>query len=72
MRRGMKKTRAITVRRYAARLIDLYEYLASFTGGGLNDKIGVRELNKILLNSIPNIWYKQAYTQGFDYESITF
>ena len=38
----------------------------------MTDKIGVTEINEILLNSIPNIWYKQAYVQGFDCESITF
>ena len=34
------------------------------------DKIGVTELNKILKNSIPNIWSKQAYVQGFYCKSI--
>ena len=29
------------------------------------------DLNEILLNSIPNIWNKQAYVQGFDCELIT-
>ena len=38
----------------------------------MNDKIGVTELNKILLNSMPNSWSKQAYIQGLDCESITF
>ena len=33
----------------------------------MTDKIGV-----ILLNSIPNSWYKQTYVKGFDCESITF
>ena len=45
MRRGMKKTREITVRSYAARLIDLNAYLSSFTEENLNDKIGVNKLN---------------------------
>ena len=72
MRRGMKKPRRLTVRRYAARLIDINEYLASFLRETLNDKIGITELNGILLNSVPKIWYKQAYIQGFDCESIAF
>ena len=33
-------------------------------------KIGVTELNEILLNSMPTSWSKQAYVQGFDGESI--
>ena len=35
MRRGMKKTRSLGVRRYAARLIDLNKYLDSFPGATL-------------------------------------
>ena len=72
MHPGMKKTRAPTVRSYAARLIDLIEYLASFTGAALTDKIGVTELNEILLNSMPTSWSKQTYVQGFCCESIKF
>ena len=67
-----EKTRSLTVRRYAACLIDLNEYLASFLGATLTDKIGVTKLNEILLNIMPNSWSKQAYVQGFDFESITF
>ena len=59
-------TCSLTIRRYAARLIDLNEYLASFLGATLTDKIGVTELNGILLNRMPNSWSKQAYVQGFD------
>ena len=35
-------------------------------------KIGVTELNEILLNSMPNSWSMQAYAQGFDCDSISF
>ena len=47
MRCGMKKLRGQTVRRYAARLIYLNEYLDSFLGDTFSDKNGVTELNKI-------------------------
>ena len=70
MCRGMNKPRALTVRRYAERLIDINDYLESFPGATFNDKIGVTELNKIPLNSMPNICSRQAYVQGFDCESI--
>ena len=70
MRRGMKKTCSLNVRRYAARLIEPNEYLASFLGATLTDKIGVTQLNDILLNSMPTSWSKHAYVQGFDCESI--
>ena len=72
MWRGMKKTRSLTVRCYATQLIDLNEYSESFPGATLNDKIGVTELNEILLNSMPNSWSNKSYVQGFDCESITF
>ena len=71
MRHGTEKPRALTVRRYAARLIDINEYLTSFPGATLNDKIGVNELKEILQNIIPNSWSRQAYLQVFDCESIT-
>ena len=71
MRRGMKKPSALTIRRYAASLIDLNEYLESFPGANLTDKISITRLNEILLNSMPNSWYKQAYLQSFDCDYIT-
>ena len=67
-----EKPRSLNVRLYAARLIYLNQYLASFTGVTLNDKIGITELNKILLNSMPNSWSNQAYAQDFDCEYIHF
>ena len=72
MRRCMIKTLSLNVRRYAARLIDLNEYLESFPEVTINDKIGITEINKKLLNSIPNSWYKKSHVQGFDCESISF
>ena len=41
MRCEMEKPRVITVRRYAARIIDINEYLVSFPGVTINDKIVV-------------------------------
>ena len=41
MRHGMKKTDSPKVIRYAVRLIDLHEYLASFLGATLSDNIDV-------------------------------
>ena len=72
MRRCMIKTLSLNVRRYAARLIYLNEYLESFPEVTINDKIGITEINKKLLNSIPNSWYKKSHVQGFDCESISF
>ena len=72
MRRCTKKTCRLKVGRYAARLIDLNEYLDSFPGEAMSGKTDVIELNEIPKNSMPNICYKQAYVQGFDCESILF
>ena len=61
MRPWTKKLYSLKVRRYALYLIDLNDYLDSFPGAKFSDKIGVTELNKILVNIMPNIWSKQAY-----------
>ena len=53
-------------------MIDLNEYLASFPGANLSDKINVTEFNGILLKIMTNSWSKQAYVQGFDCEYILF
>ena len=36
----------------------------------MNNKIGITVINEIILNSVPNNWYKQAYVQDFDCEYI--
>ena len=38
----------------------------------MNDKIGITELNDILLNGMPNSWSEQVCVQGFNCESIYF
>ena len=65
MRRCMKNPLSLKVRHYSTCLIDLNEYLASFPGATMADKMGVTELNEILLNIMPNSCSKQAYVQGF-------
>ena len=67
-----EKPHSLIVRRYVALLIDPNEYLDSLPGATLVDKIGITELNKILLNNMPNSWSKQAYVQGFDCEYFSF
>ena len=67
-----EKPRAITGRLYVARLIDINDYLTSFPGATLNDKIDVTKLEKIFLNGMPKSCSRQAYAQVFYCESITF
>ena len=50
----METPRSLKVGSYVARLIDLNGYLASFPGSTMADKIGVTELDVIILNSMPN------------------
>ena len=38
----------------------------------MDDKIGVTEINEIILKSIPKIWSRQEYVKGFDCEYIYF
>ena len=63
----MKKLCSLKVRCYAEPLIDLNEYLSSFPGATLADKMDVTELNEIILNSMPTSWSKKAYIQGFGF-----
>ena len=56
MIRGMRKTRRLKVIRYADSLIELNEYLAFFPASNMTDKIGVTDINKLLLNSMLNSW----------------
>ena len=72
MRRIMRNPHGLKVRCYAAHLIDLNEYLALFPGVNLTDKIGMTDLNGVLLNIMPNSWIKQSCVQKFYYKSITF
>ena len=72
MRRVMRKLCGLKVRSYIACLIDPNEYLDSFPGEKMTDKIGMMELHKILLNNMTNSWSKQAHVQVFDWESIIF
>ena len=72
MRRGIRKSRELKVRLYAGHLIDLNDYLDAFPVAKASDKIGEMELNKIILNSMPNGWIKQAYVKGFYFEAINF
>ena len=67
----MRNIRGLKVRRCAALFVDLNEYLVVFSGENISEKNCMMEINKILLNSIPNSCSKQAYVQRFYCESIT-
>ena len=54
MCRGMRKPLGLKVRRYAACLIELNEYLDLFPGVNKSRKFFVTELNEIVLNRMTN------------------
>ena len=66
MLHGTRNTCELKVRRYADHIIYLNEYLDAFPVSKASDKIGDMDLNKILLNSMPNGRSNQAHVQGFD------
>ena len=67
-----EKPQSLKVRRYAACKIYLNHYLASFPGATMADKIGVNEINGIVLKIMHNSWYNQACVQCFDCGSFFF
>ena len=63
MRRVIRKLHGSKVRRYVAHLVDIHEYLVVFPGTNISNKVCVMELNEKVLNSMPNIWSKQAHVK---------
>ena len=72
MRCGMRNPRGLKVRFYEACLIGLNKYLDLFPGAKMPNKIGLMELDEILINIMSNSWSKQAYVQVFGCGYITF
>ena len=71
MRHRTRNLLKLKLRCYTAHIIELNKYSASFPGIKASNEIGDKKLNKIILNSMPNGWSKQAYVQGFDCKTIT-
>ena len=69
--RRMRKPHELKFRHYTDWLIGSNDYVDAFPGAKESDNIGERELNKIILNSIPNGCMNQAHMQGFYCETIT-
>ena len=65
MCRGMSKPHRSKVRRYAAHLIKLNDYLDSFPWANMNTKIGMTQHNLYIQNSMPNGYSKEEYVKGF-------
>ena len=69
MCRSMRKPQDIPFRRFAARLRELNNYLPLFPIYSSAKKMLPEYLNKIILHAVPNVWEKQAYLQGWEFET---
>ena len=52
-------------------MINLNDYLSALHEAKSSDKIGDMELGKTILNSIPNLWSKEACVQGSNLKKTT-
>ena len=69
MRRAMRKPCEIPFKYFAGRITELNNYPPLFTAYSASKKIPPGELNKILLHTVPNGREKQAYLQGWDFDT---
>ena len=67
MRRPMRKLCSLNIRHYAEHLTELNKHLWFFLGSDNYNNMGEAEINKIIIYSMPNIWIKQDYLQGFEF-----
>ena len=58
----------ISVKKFDRRLMDINEYLSLFPGSDNMKKIADEEMNEIILHTVPIVWMKQAYLQGFVFD----
>ena len=68
MRRAIRKPQDIPFKRFSTRLTELNNYLPLLPGSRAAKKMPPEELNEILLRAVPNVWAKQAYQKGWDFE----
>ena len=47
-------------------------YLPIFPGSSAPKKITPEELNNIFLHTVPNVWAKQGYLKGWDFQEKTY
>ena len=71
MRCVTKKAHGLKVRHHDDHMINPNEDFYVFHWEKGSDEICKIELNKIVLNSMPNSWNNQTYMQGFDCKTIT-
>ena len=72
MRLAMSKPRYMYFKRFTARLTEIDNFLPLLPGYEPTNKINTKELNKILLHTVPNEWERQYYFQGWGFETKTY
>ena len=72
MWRAMRNTYTLDISHYDLWLVKLNDYMTAFPVLDATTSMGNGELNKILFHIMPNIWAKQVFLQGFDFEAIPF
>ena len=72
MGHAMRKPQDIQLKRSSAQLTELNNYLPRFPGSRNSKKMGLEELNEILLQSVPSSWARQAYIWGWDFKGRTY
>ena len=64
--------RTLNIRHCKKRLTNINEYLAILPGLNNPNNMDEVDLNGTHIHIIPNGWSKQAYLQGFSFESVPF
>ena len=72
IRRSTNKPQSMTFKRFAARLVEMNNFLPLFIGSDDLKKMKIKELNEILLHTVTNAWEKQSCLQGWDFELKTY
>ena len=54
MRRAMRTPQSMTFKHFAARLMEMNNFLPLFPGSDASEKMEMEELNKILLHAVPD------------------
>ena len=62
----------LNIQNYAEWLYNMKKRLSLLPGGEKSKKTGKDEINNTILNIPPNIWDKQAYLQGFNFNADTY
>ena len=72
MRRRIRNPLILKVKRYADRFIYPNKYLDVLPREKLSGKFGATEINRNLLNSMPNSWINKVYVYIFESEYVAF